>query len=405
MSAQEFRDDDAGYLQWLATHRDGFVINIARNRRAVDARTHRAQCRTISGNNPRGGPWTGPYVKVCADTLAELEHWAAGEVIGETIRRCGICAAGEPQASVVSPEPSGPAEASVVASARFRIRGPEPGMAIVEAWADDYIRFEHRPAWEEQLRAEIRDRCRRLEPPDDYVLHASFFGSKRANADVENLALYNIDSFSIAGRNGIRFEHGANVPPGTDGAEFLFGYRYAISPRTGTFAAWRRGRVLASFDWVDMGTILGDKRAAQVWLNLVRGSANVSEVARTPGTRFAVKVEMRPPQGRRAVPGDLMKGTLDGTICAFQAHTDTAALPQVAERLSAMMPADATEIEARLLDVRRAVIGKSSRLVSTFREGVQWNPTDHDCVAGELLLAEPVDDRWAIKGEIVELLR
>jgi hypothetical protein len=30
-------------------------------------------------------------------------------------------------------------------------------------------------------------------------------------ADVENLALYTIDSFAIAGRNGIRFERGAAV--------------------------------------------------------------------------------------------------------------------------------------------------------------------------------------------------
>ena len=34
---------------------------------------------------------------------------------------------------------------------------------------------------------------------------ATFFGAKLANADVENLALYYIDSFKVAGRNGIRF--------------------------------------------------------------------------------------------------------------------------------------------------------------------------------------------------------
>ena len=37
--------------------------------------------------------------------------------------------------------------------------------------------------------------------------------------------------------------------------------------------------------------------------------------------------------------------------------------------------------------------------------GIQWNPADDLCVAGELLAAEPVDERWAIKGEIVELSR
>ncbi|OBJ10904.1 hypothetical protein A5625_10585 [Mycobacterium sp. 1465703.0] len=56
----EFRDDDAGYLAWLAAHRDGYVINIARNHNATQARVHRASCRTIRGQNPHGRPWTGP---------------------------------------------------------------------------------------------------------------------------------------------------------------------------------------------------------------------------------------------------------------------------------------------------------------------------------------------------------
>ncbi len=45
MSAREFRDDDAGYLAWLAAHPDGYVINIARSQSATEARVHHAGCR------------------------------------------------------------------------------------------------------------------------------------------------------------------------------------------------------------------------------------------------------------------------------------------------------------------------------------------------------------------------
>jgi hypothetical protein len=55
MSAREFRDDDAGYLAWLAAHADGSVINIARSQNATEARVQHAGCRTISGQIPRGG--------------------------------------------------------------------------------------------------------------------------------------------------------------------------------------------------------------------------------------------------------------------------------------------------------------------------------------------------------------
>jgi hypothetical protein len=87
---REFRDDDAGYLAWLAAHPDGYVINIARRYYLSTARVHHARCRTISGQNPRGGAWTGPYVKVCAEHLAELGQWAINQV-GEPIPPCGSC--------------------------------------------------------------------------------------------------------------------------------------------------------------------------------------------------------------------------------------------------------------------------------------------------------------------------
>ncbi len=87
---QEFCDDDAGYLAWLAAHPDGYVINLRRSRNPSDARTHRASCRTISGQNPRGGAWTRTYVKVCAEHLGRLETWA-NDSFGQPITRCGTC--------------------------------------------------------------------------------------------------------------------------------------------------------------------------------------------------------------------------------------------------------------------------------------------------------------------------
>jgi hypothetical protein len=94
-----------------------------------------------------------------------------------------------------------------------------------------------------------------------------------------------------------------------------------------------------------------------------------------------------------------------GVICALQAHADAAFLPEVVKRLATVLPVDPSEIEERLLDQRRAVLGVVPRLVSPYRSGVKWDPADHLCVAGELLAAEPVDERWAIRGELVELSR
>jgi hypothetical protein len=399
----EFRDDDDGYVAWLASNPDGYVVNILRSHNASSARVHRAGCRTIGGKNSNGVVWTGPYVKVCAEHLAQLERWAIDEV-GEPVTPCGTC---RPAGNAVQPASTRQAEivaATPVPEDRCHIHGPTAGSPLVEAWADDYIRFERRPAWQEHLRTDIRTRCGHLTPSAGQVLHATFFGEKHANADVENLVLYNIGSFATAGGNGIRFELGATVPSAPDGGEYRYCYRYALTPRSHAFANWHRGRTLASFDWTDLGAFAGQKKLEKVWWALAPHQVEVFNPAVTD-TPFAVKVEVRPPLGSRPVLGNLVKGIFDGVICALQAHTDSAVLSEVVKRLATVLSVEPSEVEERLLDQRRALLGVVPRLVSAYRSGVKWDPADHLCVAGELLAAHPVDQRWAIRGEIVELSR
>lgn len=409
MSAQhgvrEFRDDDANYLAWLAAHRDGYVINILHSHNAGGARVHHAACRTINGQNPRRGRWTWPYVKVCAELEAELDRWEANH-LREPILRCGTC---HKTGTAARPGPTKNADQAVdaeVPEVRCDVAGPEPDSAAVQAWADAYIRFEPLPVWQKQLRDEIRQRCRKLKPSPEQVLHATFFGAKRPEADVENLVLYNIGTFNVAGHNGIRFEHGGTAPPASDNGEYRYCYSYALAPRSGSFAHWRPGRTLATFDWTDLGAFAGEKKLAQVWLALSRGELEVFERV-APETPFGVRVQVRPPYGHTPVWGGLVKGVFDGVICALQAHTDTPVAPETLERLAKDLPAQREEIERLLRDPRRAVLGEVPRLVSPYRSGVKWDPCDHLCLAGELLAAEPEPghDHWEIKGEVFRLSR
>ncbi|KUI31610.1 hypothetical protein AU196_10665 [Mycobacterium sp. IS-1742] len=290
---------------------------------------------------------------------------------------------------------------------QFLLHGPEPDSAVVVAWTDDYIRFERRPPWQERLRHEIRDRCRQLEPSAEQVLHATFGGAKLPNADVENLVLYNIGTFKVAGRNGIRFELADTLPAAPDGADYRFHYRYALAPRSEPFSHWSKGRALGSFDWTDLGVFKSEKQLAQVWLALWRGDCQVFSPVIGPDTPFGVRIEVRAPHRRQRVWGGLVKGIVDGVICAFQTHTERPVSPEVTERLAKALGVQPEEIEKYLLDRSRGVLGDRPRLVSPYRSGVKWDPSDHLCVGGEFLAAECEAgvDRWAIKGEIFELSR
>ena len=410
-AVQEFRDDDAGYAAWLDANPDSYVLNISRNYYTSDARLHRADCRTLTAQVSRGVGLTGPYVKICAGYLNELEQWMADQV-GKPVLWCGTCAPVRlPEQSAlpvsrVAPEPTGLTVPAVPAGGRSMFSGPVAGNAVVEAWAAEYIRFEHRPAWQEQLRTEIRSHCRQLERSDGNVLHATFFGAKHPRADVENLVLYYIDSFSGVGRDGIRVEYGGpDAPLGPDG-DYQYCYRYSLAPRSDDFVHWQQVRPLASFDW----TNLKDKTLAHIWLALARrrllGEVNAAERVLAPEASFAVKIELRPPHGGRTrVNADLMKAVFDGVICAFQAQTSTKDLAETMARLAKFLQITPEEVEQLLCDQEGAVIGSVPRLVYPRGAGVQWNPSDDRCFAGELLPAEmePGGTCWAIKGELVEI--
>lgn len=176
-----------------------------------------------------------------------------------------------------------------------------------------------------------------------------------SNADIENLALYNVEAFRISGRRGIRFEHGSTVPAAPCGAQYRFHYRYELEQRSASLAHWQTGRVLGSFDWVNLGALIRDITTAKVWLSLIRSELHVVEQARAADTPFAVAVEVRPPLGgRERRPDLLMKAIVDGTVSAFQAHTDRAVVADVASRLATVLPTPAAEIAEHLLDKGRA---------------------------------------------------
>ena len=82
-----FVDADVGYLRWIATHPDGYVVNLPRGDGGGGPQVlHRATCRTINGAPARGATWTGPYVKVCGD-LRELE----AAFPAASLKPCGTC--------------------------------------------------------------------------------------------------------------------------------------------------------------------------------------------------------------------------------------------------------------------------------------------------------------------------
>src|SRR5204862_7703425 len=73
------------------------------NPRASYLKLHCALCGRIRGRPPRGGAWTYPYIKVCADERALIETWASTEL---RVRSCHVTGVGQRRAAALDPAPS-----------------------------------------------------------------------------------------------------------------------------------------------------------------------------------------------------------------------------------------------------------------------------------------------------------
>ena len=410
MSVEEFRERDADYLRWVAAHPDGYVINIGKSRRGY-ARLHRATCGTITSRPPL----TGPYIKICSTALTELDRWAL-QRNGTVPERCRTC---QPPGNVASGQQAGPAEPATSVRANhvsqpatpttgpdWEIEGPGDDRQVW-LWATRYIPFERPSPAQLAARDALRRRVRSLAAPPGEILAASYVGVKPDNMDAENLLLYNIDPtvggcFRPGTRHGVRFEMAAG--PRRDpasGRHFACSYQYRLISPDSDLSHWRPVRRLTDFSGADLGLFPSDKRLEQVWLAIHHARAETARQRAVPETPFAVFLTLSYPRAKTvgADPG-LVKALIDGTVAAFQVHGDHAVITQIAARLAIATGQPAGLVAQALLDDKRAVLGMTDRLVHLRGTGVQWNPADHLCVAGQVVCREAPGDMWTLSGEI-----
>jgi hypothetical protein len=411
MSVEEFRDSDTAYLGWVAAHRDGFVLNIGRSGRGY-ARLHRATCGTITSRPTL----TGPYIKICSTALTELDSWALGNG-GTASERCGTCrppgnkAAGPRRAVAPGEVPAGASQrtqpTAATSGSSWEIEGPGDDRQVW-LWTTRYIPYDRLTADQLASRAALRLRVRSLAAATaGEILDASYAGFKPGNMDAENLLLYNIDAtaagcFRPGARYGLRFELAAGARrKSISGRPFACSYQYRMISPESDLSHWQPVRTLASFTGADLGRFPPARRLEQIWLAIRRAAAQTASEPAGAGAPFALFLVLGYPRTAPASAApELVKVLIDGTVAAFQAHGDRLTLTEIAARLAGATGQPASVIAQALLDDRRAVLGRTGRLVHLRGTGVQWNPADHLCVAGELLCRPAPGDAWTLAGEI-----
>lgn len=72
-----FKDDDSGFLAWITSNPDGYLLNTERNPKPSYLVLHRSGCPHFKGDSPN---WTKAYIKFCSQDIGELNDWAASSV-------------------------------------------------------------------------------------------------------------------------------------------------------------------------------------------------------------------------------------------------------------------------------------------------------------------------------------
>jgi hypothetical protein len=86
-----FIHEDRGYLNWVAHHHQGFVLDGRRRPKANHLVLHRATCPDIKRANSKRTSWTkGAKLKACSMDRDELMNWAVDES-GNSARPCEKC--------------------------------------------------------------------------------------------------------------------------------------------------------------------------------------------------------------------------------------------------------------------------------------------------------------------------
>jgi hypothetical protein len=362
-----------------------------------------------------------PYIKICSASLAELDQWALQRT-GTAVRRCGTC---QPppdpyvrQAPAVPAESAGPAVLGLARGSavpgtaagsgpEWEIHGPGGGLAEVWLWARHYIPFDRLSPGQREAREALRLCVRSMAAGTGEILDASYAGFKPANMDAENLVLYNIDAaasgcFRPSVRNGVRFELAAGprrLPP--SGQRFACSYRYRLISPASELSYWRPTRRLASFTDAGLGIFPASRRLEQAWLAIHRAEAEVASPGLAAGTPFAVFLTLGHPRDKTvAASPELVKALIDGTVASFQASGDPVSLGEIAARVAAATGEPTSLITQILAGGRRAVLAAAGNLVHLRGAGVQWNPADHLCVAGQVLISETTGDTWTLSGDI-----
>lgn len=276
---------------------------------------------------------------------------------------------------------------------------------LVELWSEARLPFEPSPPLKD-MRNALRTAVRRLRARDGGLLQATYESLDASYCDLENVLFYNVGtgSFSAATRTGVRFDRAYTLSNPTVKLDWVsrHHHRYEIARADAPWRHWREVETLAQWTAVRMPSVSESTSASAIWHAMLpwTSEANADVLPKPFGIRLTVRI----PRESIVNACAIAKPLLDGAISACHSHDGTD-VDEIALRLGARLHARSEDITERLMSSTGAVLGRR-RLLYLRAAGVQWNPADDQCVAGQISIDSTGDrtDSWVVSGKLLSVV-
>jgi|AGTN01.1.fsa_nt_gi hypothetical protein len=284
---------------------------------------------------------------------------------------------------------------------QYHIQWPTPTSNQVNAWTMQYIPFEPKD-WRRDMREELKRAIGQI-VPDGSGLYATYISENNQFCDVENVLLYNIGApaFTKLSENSLCFERGFGpVPsPAVEGLVMPHYYHYSQGD---TFRLWKPKEVLASWQEIMLPSLCSTSKPHSFWYALKTQAVDCYPQNLSP-KRFGLRIQLNAPQTAWCNLYVIVKPLLDGVISAFHRQI----IPcdkMMLQRLSDLTGATEIETERLLCETACPVLGVRP-IVSSYRQGIKWNPEDDACVACQIAAQRSHQYKaWSMSGQLFSIL-
>lgn len=237
---------------------------------------------------------------------------------------------------------------------------------IVQMWTPRRLPYLDRQTLEEKAACnKLKSALKQI--PDDVsrILLARYTSPHDGVFDIENVLGYNIgmSNFGEAAKRGMIFERQRSLPSlAPSGRVFEHHHTYMLVP----IPQRPLEGICVEFN------ITSVREVYDIWWALAN-SRSVGNIVLSG--RFALHIEIGLNASSK-LPS-ILKKLLDGVVAGFQ--FDPAPDREAIQRLSQRMSQSPDKISALLSSPANPLLGSRTRLLTTYRDFVKWNPADDGC--------------------------